>query len=60
VGEGGDLIRMLLEESPVPIRQRREDVSAGLATVLERCLARNPKDRYPTAAAMRKALRPFC
>jgi hypothetical protein len=60
VAEGGDLIRTLLEEPPVPVRQRRSDVPAGLAAVLERCLARNPKDRYPTAAAMRAALRPFC
>jgi serine/threonine protein kinase len=60
VGEGGDLIRTLLEEPPVPIRVRRPDVPTGLAAVLEKCLARNPKDRYPTAAVMRKALRPFC
>jgi serine/threonine-protein kinase len=60
VAEGGDLIRTLLEEPPVPVRRRRSDVPAGLAAVLERCLARNPKDRYPTAAAMRAALRPFC
>ena len=60
VGEGGDLIRMLLEEPPVPILSRRADVPARLAAVLEKCLARDPKDRYPTAAAMRKALRPFC
>jgi serine/threonine-protein kinase len=58
--EGGDLIRMLLEEPPVPIRKRRADVSTGLAAVLERCLSRDPKDRYPTATAMRAALRPFC
>jgi pSer/pThr/pTyr-binding forkhead associated (FHA) protein/tRNA A-37 threonylcarbamoyl transferase component Bud32 len=60
VGEGGDLIRTLLEEPPVPIHRRRSDVPAGLAKVLEKCLARNPKDRYPTAAALRKVLRPFC
>jgi serine/threonine-protein kinase len=60
VAEGGDLIRMLLEEPPVPIRKRRADVPPGLAAVLERCLARDPKDRYPTALAMRQALRAFC
>jgi serine/threonine-protein kinase len=60
VAEGGDLIRMLLEEPPVPIRKRRADVPSGLAAVLERCLARDPKDRYPTATDMRQALRPFC
>jgi serine/threonine-protein kinase len=60
VGEGGDIIRTLLEDHPVPIRERRPEVPAALADVLQRCLARDPADRYPTAAAMRQALRPFC
>jgi eukaryotic-like serine/threonine-protein kinase len=60
LADGGDLIRMLLEEPPVPIRRRRADVPAGLAAVLEKGLARDPKDRYPIAADLRKALRPFC
>jgi serine/threonine-protein kinase len=60
VSEGGDLIRALLEEHPVAIRTRRPDVPPSLAVVLEKCLARDPNDRYPTAAAMRQALRPFC
>ena len=49
------MIRMLLEDPPVPIRQRRPDVPAGLADVLQKCLARDPADRYPTAGAMRRA-----
>lgn len=60
VAEGGDLIRMLLEESPVPIEHRRGDIPSGLAAVMAKCLSRDPADRYPTAAAMRLALRPFC
>jgi serine/threonine-protein kinase len=60
VADGGDLIRALLEEHPVPIQKRRGDIPPGLARVLEKCLSRDPKDRYPTAAAMRQALRPFC
>jgi serine/threonine-protein kinase len=60
VSEGGDLIRTLLEEVPVPIQTRRSDVPPALGGVLQKCLARDPKDRYPTASAMRKALRPFC
>jgi serine/threonine-protein kinase len=60
VGDGGDLIRTLLEEPPVPIQQRRADVPSGLAAVLQKCLSRDPKDRYPTAAALRQALRRFC
>jgi serine/threonine-protein kinase len=60
IEEGGDLIRTLLEEQPVPIQKRRSEVPNGLAAVLEKCLARNPPDRYLTATAMRQALRPFC
>jgi len=60
VADGGDLIRTLLEEPPVPIRSRRPEVPAALAQVLQKCLARDPSDRYPDASAMRKALRPFC
>ena len=56
----GDLIRMLLEESPVPIQSRRPEVPVALARVLEKGLARDPDDRYPTASALRRALRPFC
>jgi serine/threonine-protein kinase len=57
---GGDLIRTLLEDSPVPIRQRRPDVPPALAAVLDKGLARQPSERYPTADALRLALRPFC
>ena len=60
VSEGGDLIRTLLEEPPVPVRKRRGDIPLALANVLEKCLSRDPKDRYPTALEMRRALRPFC
>lgn len=60
VTDGGDLIRTLLEEPPVPIEERRPDVPAGLAGVLKKCLSRDPNERYPTAAAVRQALRPFC
>ena len=56
----GDVIRMLLEDQPVPIRDRRAEVPKGLADVLQKCLARDPADRFPTAGEMRKALRPFC
>ncbi len=60
LGGGGDLIRMLLEETPVPIRTRRDEISPALADVIAKCLARDPNDRYPDAHSMRKALKPFC
>ncbi len=51
---------MLLEEPSIPIRDRRPDVSAALAEVIGKCLARDPKARYPDATSMRTALKPFC
>ncbi len=57
---GGDLIRTLLEEAPVPIRKRRPDVPHTLAAVLEKGLARQSSERYPTADDLRRAIRPFC
>jgi serine/threonine-protein kinase len=57
---GGDLIRMLLEEQPVPLRKRRPDVPQPLAAVIEKCLARDPKERFTNANSMRQALKPFC
>jgi pSer/pThr/pTyr-binding forkhead associated (FHA) protein len=57
---GGDLIRMLLEEPSIPVRTRRPDVEPALAEVIEKCLARDPKVRYPDATSMRRALKPFC
>jgi serine/threonine-protein kinase len=57
---GGDLIRMLLEEQPVPIRKRRPDVPSALAAVIEKCLARDPSERFTDAASMRRALKHFC
>jgi serine/threonine-protein kinase len=57
---GGDLIRMLLEEQPVPIRRRRPDVPQPLASVIEKCLARDPNERFTDAGSMRKALKAFC
>jgi serine/threonine-protein kinase len=57
---GGDLIKMLLEDQPIPIQQRRPDVPDGLAAVIGKCLSRDPERRYPDAIAMRKALKPFC
>jgi serine/threonine-protein kinase len=45
-----------LSESPKPIRDRRPDVPAQLAAVIDRALAKKPEDRWPTAGAFRDAL----
>jgi TolB-like protein len=46
---------------PIPrIRDARPDVPPELACALERMLAKDPADRYPTPAAVASALAPFC
>jgi len=46
--------------APVPpIRERRPDVSAELAAVLDRMLAKEPENRFATAADVAAALAPF-
>ncbi|HZZ81582.1 MAG TPA: protein kinase [Gemmataceae bacterium] len=46
-------------EEPTPIVTRRSDVSAELAAVLEKMMAKNPDARYQTPAEVVKALAPF-
>ncbi|MBI1723728.1 MAG: hypothetical protein HYR48_07460, partial [Gemmatimonadetes bacterium] len=40
-----------------PIRSKRRDVSSALAAVVTRCCAKDPKDRFHTAAQVAEALR---
>jgi hypothetical protein len=49
----------ILEEDPVPIRSRRADLPGSLADIIDRCLAREPEDRFPDAGSLREALDPF-
>lgn len=50
---------VVLQDEPVPIRERRADVPADLAAIVHRALARAPENRFPDVRAMRDALRPF-
>lgn len=52
-------LMVLASETPVPIRNRRPDISDSLASVVHRMLARRPEDRYATPAEVVDALRPF-
>jgi serine/threonine-protein kinase len=54
--DAGGLLVKILTESPVPLRDRRADVPAGLAAVVHRALAREAADRYPDVSAFRTAL----
>ncbi len=52
-------MRRILNDKPVPIRQRRPDLPEELAEVIHRALAREPNRRYPSVAHLRRELRPF-
>jgi serine/threonine protein kinase len=56
---GGGWTEKLLKhhlDEPTPIRQLRPDVPAALGSVVERLMARERLDRYPSAAAVANAL----
>lgn len=48
------------ETPPPSVRSIRDDVPAGLATVIQRLMAKRPEDRFESAAAVSAALAPFC
>ena len=50
---------MILQDDPVPIRDRRPDLPTGLAEAVDRGLSREPGDRFPDVKALRQALLPF-
>jgi serine/threonine-protein kinase len=52
----GALARAILHESPPPLAALRPDVPPGLATAIERAMARDPAQRFEQASAMRAAL----
>jgi serine/threonine protein kinase len=56
VGETPMQFVVRLEREDIP-PLRRSDVDAPLRSVLERCLAKRPEDRFATAAELERALR---
>ena len=60
VGNSFEIVDIVLNKSPIPIRSRRPEIPQGLADVIDRGLSREPQDRFPDAASLRRALRPYC
>ena len=59
LGPSGDLagtVRAIFEGQIVPLRSRAPEIPTQLAEVIERALARDPAERWQSAAAMRTAL----
>ncbi len=58
----GDLksrLLAVLQDDPVPLRQRRRDLPSALEAAVHRALHREPHKRWSDAAAFRAALVPF-
>ena len=51
-----DPIDIILNETPVPIRDRMPGLSKELAAVIDKALERNPKNRFPHAGEMLAAI----
>ena len=51
--------RAILEDEPVAIQKRFPQTPAALADIVHRALAKNPSDRFTSAAEMRHQLLPF-
>ena len=59
-GETVTGVAAAVSTDPVPpIARHRPDVPAGLAAVIERCLAKRPDDRFQSIAELAAALVPF-
>jgi serine/threonine-protein kinase len=58
-GEFTEILFKLFTQDPPPIRSIRADLSPELAAAVHKALAREPKDRYSTAAEFALALEPF-
>ena len=46
----------ILNENPVPIRDRMPGLEKKLAAVIDKALVRNPKDRFPDAGKLLASL----
>jgi serine/threonine protein kinase/WD40 repeat protein len=57
------LMELLLKhqtEEAIPVESLRSDVPPGVRDILRRLLAKQPEDRFQTAAELAAALEPFC
>jgi serine/threonine-protein kinase len=52
-------VALVLNEEPIPIRERRAELPAALAAIIHQGLARDPASRFADIATLRKALAPF-
>jgi serine/threonine-protein kinase len=53
----GTLREEILFRSPKPLRSLKSSISVGLEAICQKCMARHPNDRYPTAEELATALK---
>lgn len=51
------VIYKILNEDPVPVAERRTGIPSALQAILHKCLVKDPRLRYQTAAALRADLK---
>lgn len=51
-----DPVRMILDDEPVPIHERRQDLPPAICGVVNRAVQKKAADRFPTAERFRQAL----
>ena len=51
-----ETVKAIFDKPIIPVNRRTPDVPPAVAAVIERALAKDPLQRWPTAEAMRKAL----
>jgi serine/threonine-protein kinase len=54
-----DAYTMILEHPPVPLRAHRPEVPDAFDVIVRKALEKQPRDRWKSADAMAKALKPF-
>ncbi|MFN3329333.1 MAG: serine/threonine protein kinase, partial [Pyrinomonadaceae bacterium] len=52
----GDIVKAIFDKPIVPVSIRNKNIPHSIASIVEKALAKNPKDRWKTAGDMRRAL----
>jgi serine/threonine protein kinase len=55
-----ELTAMVLEDQQMPLHVQNPNVTRDLSDVVDRCLAKAPKDRFSDVGELAEALLPFC
>ncbi|MDB4958080.1 MAG: protein kinase [Myxococcales bacterium] len=58
-GKAKTVIELVKARAPVPIQDREAGVPRDLVAIVEKAMARDPNDRYPTAGALARDLKRF-